>query len=90
MEVAKMINTEVFPAIQMKIDRLLKITNEYQFYDLVKAIYCINLCINNRSVLESCLALNACLIEYEEKGQRIETFDEFKSFFCKIYDVMKP
>ncbi|WP_320986474.1 hypothetical protein, partial [Hungatella effluvii] len=86
-----MINTEVFPAIQMKIDRLLKITNEYQFYDLVKAIYCINLCINNRSVLESCLALNACLIEYEEKGsQRIETFDEFKSFFCKIYDVMKP
>lgn len=86
-----MINTEVFPAIQMKIDRLLKITNEYQFYDLVKAIYCINLCINNRSVLESCLALNACLIEYEEKGsQRIETFDEFKSFYGKIYDVMKP
>lgn len=88
---AKMINTEVFPAIRMKIGRLSKITNEYQFYDLVKAIYCINLCINNRSVLESCLALNACLIEYEEKGrQRIETFDEFKRFFVKIYDVMKP
>jgi len=86
-----MISTESFPAIRMKIDRLLKITNEYQFYDLVKAIYCINLCINNRSVLESCLALNACLIEYEEKGvQKIETFDEFKSFFDKIYDVMKP
>lgn len=86
-----MINTEVFPAIRMKIDRLLKITNEYQFYDLVMAVYCINLCINNRSVLESCLALNACLIEYVEKGsQRIETFDEFKCFFDKIYDVMKP
>ena len=86
-----MIKTEAFPNIRMKIDRLLKITNEYQFYDLVKAVYCINLCINNRSVLESCLALNACLIEYKEKGsQRIGTFDEFKEFFDKIYDVMKP
>lgn len=75
----KMVKTEAFPTIRMKIDRLLKITNEYQFNDLVKAVYCINLCINNRSVLESCLALNACLIEYEEKGsKRIGTYDEFK------------
>ena len=74
----KMVKTEAFPTIRMKIDRLLKITNEYQFNDLVKAVYCINLCINNRSVLESCLALNACLIEYEEKGsKRIGTYDEF-------------
>ncbi len=65
-----MVKTEAFPTIRMKIDRLLKITNEYQFNDLVKAVYCINLCINNRSVLESCLALNACLIEYEEKAVR--------------------
>ena len=86
-----MVKTEAFPTIRMKIDRLLKITNEYQFNDLVKAVYCINLCINNRSVLESCLALNACLIEYEEKGsKRIGAYDEFKGFFGKIYDVMKP
>ena len=86
-----MVKTEAFPTIRTKIDQLLKITNEYRFYDLVKAVYCINLCINNRSVLESCLALNACLIEYEEKGkQKIETFDEFESFFNRIYDVMKP
>lgn len=87
----KMVKTEAFPTIRMKIDRLLKITNEYQFNDLVKAVYCINLCINNRSVLESCLALNASLIEYEEKGtKRIGTYDELKRFFDKIYDVMKP
>ena len=87
----KMVKTEAFPTIRMKIDRLLKITNEYQFNDLMKAVYCINLCINNRSVLESCLALNACLIEYEEKGsKRIGAYDEFKGFFGKIYDVMKP
>ena len=86
-----MVKTEAFPTIRMKIDRLLKITNEYRFYDLVKAVYCINLCINNRAVLESCLALNACLIEYEEKGrQKIETFNEFECFFNRIYDVMKP
>ena len=41
-----MVKTEVFPEIRMKIDRLLKITNEYRFCDLVKAVYCINLCIN--------------------------------------------
>ena len=86
-----MIKTETFPYIRRKIEKLLKITNEYRFYDLVKAVYCINLCVNNRSVLESCLALNASLIEYEEKGSlKIETFDDFKKFFNKIYDVMKP
>ena len=40
---------------------------------------------------DACLALNVCLIEYEEKGsKRIGTYDEFKGFFGKIYDVMKP
>ena len=29
-----MVKTEVFPEIRMKIDRLLKITNEYRFCDL--------------------------------------------------------
>ena len=86
-----MVKTKQFHTVRTKIDKLSKITNKYNFLDLVKAVYCINLCINNRSVLESCLALNACLIEYEEKGnQRIETFVEFKNFFEKIYDVMKP
>ncbi len=86
-----MIKTNTFPTIRMKIDRLLKITNRYRFYDLVKAIYCINLCINNRSVLESCLALNACLIEYVEQGsQEINSYDSFKNFFKRIYDIMKP
>ena len=37
-----MVKTEAFPTIRMKIDRLLKITNEYQFNDLVKAVYCIS------------------------------------------------
>jgi len=70
----------------VKINKLLKITNGYRFYDLVKAVYCINLCINNRSVLESCLALNACLIEYVEQGsQEINSYDSFENFFKRIY-----
>ena len=80
----KMVKTEAFPTIRMKIDRLLKITNEYQFNDLVKAVYCINLCINNRSVLESCLALNACLIEYEEKGSK-RIGNKFRTGVHKIH-----
>lgn len=87
----EMVKTEAFPAIRMKIDKLLKITNRYRFYDLVKAVYCINLCINNRSVLESCLALNSCLIEYVEQGsQKINSYDSLKKFFNNIYDIMKP
>lgn len=86
-----MVKTDVFLAIRMKIDKLLKITNRYSFYDLVKAVYCINLCINNRSVLESCLALNACLIEYAERGsEEINDYDSFKVFYNRIYDIMKP
>lgn len=87
----KMIETIVFPNIRVKIDKLIKITNEYNFDDLVKAIYCINLCVNNRSVLESCLSLNACLIEYESKGDKeIKLFDDFKNFFERIYDILRP
>lgn len=87
----KMIETVVFPDIRVKIDKLLKITNKYKFDDLVKAIYCINLCVNNRSVFESCLSLNACLIEYENNGDKeIRLFDDFKTFFEKIYDILMP
>ncbi|MDD3794811.1 MAG: hypothetical protein PHE06_02340 [Lachnospiraceae bacterium] len=81
-----MVKTEAFPTIRMKIDELLKITNNYCFDDLAKAVYCINLCINNRSVLESCLALNACLIEYAPLGkERIGNYKEFGEFFDKIF-----
>ena len=86
-----MITTESFPNIHHKIEQLCPITNRYRFLDLVKAVYCINLCINNRSVLESCLALNACLIEYEEKGINcIETYEEFEKFFFEISSILKP
>lgn len=86
-----MIETDAFPEIRMKIDKLIKITNEYAFEDLVRAIYCVNLCINNRSVLESCLALNACLIEYAPSDcKRIKNYAEFQDFYNRIHNLMKP
>ena len=86
-----MVETVAFPNIRVKIDKLLKITNSYCFADLVRAVYCVNLCINNRSVLESCLALNACLIEYSASGEKkISNYAEFQDFFNLIFPVMKP
>ena len=86
-----MIRSESFPMIRMKIDKLIDITNEYIFFDLVKAVYCINLCINNRSVLEACLALNACLVEYKGCGTKsIKKYEEFVEFYERIYSIMLP
>lgn len=59
-----------FVNIYDKVDKLIEITNEYIFQDLVQAVYCINICINNRSVIESCIALNACLFEHSNKGKK--------------------
>lgn len=83
--------SEAFPSIGNRINKLTKITDKYLFEDLVQAIFCINICINNRSTLESCLALNACLLEHKNEGTKeIKTYSEFSEFFSKIYDICKP
>lgn len=86
-----MIVTEDFPNISNKVDKLLVITNEYELFDLVKAVFCINICINNRSTLESCLALNQCIVDYNQSGDKtIATHSEFCEFFKKIEEILKP
>lgn len=88
---SKKIISKDFVNIYDKIDKLTEITNEYIFQDLVQAVYCINICINNRSVIESCIALNACLFEHSNKGKKtINNYEEFKCFFTKIQDICKP
>lgn len=77
--------SEAFPSIHNRIKKLIKITDKYLFEDLVQAIFCINICINNRSTLESCIALNACLFEHNGKGKKeIKTYSEFSDFFQKF------
>lgn len=97
----KMVKTEAFPTIRMKIDRLLKITNEYQFNDLVKAVYCINLCINNRSVLEYVSGTIDYFIEENKNDGVVEKrfvlpteilFYKVQKFFkeeVKKYDILE-
>ena len=40
-----------FPTIKYKIEEIVNIMNDYAFEDLIVAIYCINICVNNRSVV---------------------------------------
>ena len=66
---AKMIKTIDFPGAKTKVKRLIPIVNEYDFEDVSKAIFCICVCINNRSILESALSLNWALGEHKHHGK---------------------
>ena len=59
-----MIKTNDFPGAKTKMKRLIPIVNEYDFEDISKAIYCICVCVNNRSVFESALSLNWALGQF--------------------------
>ena len=85
-----MINTNDFPNISNRVEKLCAITNNYRFEDLVRAIFCINICVNNRAVLESSLALNATLFEYVERDNKgIRSYEEFCDFFKEIEVILQ-
>lgn len=67
-----MIQTNDFPGAEIKKKKLISVVNEYNFEDIAKAIFCICVCVNNRSVLESTLALNWALAEHDYKGNMLE------------------
>ncbi len=78
-----------FPTIKYKIEEIVNIMNDYAFEDLIVAIYCINICVNNRSVVESQLTLNLGLKLCEKNGkEEIKTYKQFKKFFNKIKPVL--
>lgn len=87
---AKMIKTNDFPRAKTKMKRLIPVVNEYDFEDISKAIYCICVCVNNRSVLESTLSLNWALTEHKHQGnKKIENYEDFKKFFTSIESIIK-
>ncbi|UKI57471.1 MAG: hypothetical protein L6V81_09125 [Clostridium sp.] len=47
-----------FYNITEDVKKINDIMKDYYFDDLIIAIYCINICVNNRSALESQLTLN--------------------------------
>ena len=90
-EGVKMIKTNDFPGAKTKRDRLIHIVNKYDFEDISKAIYCICVCVNNRSVLESLLSLNWALAEHKHQGnKKIRNYKDFKIFFSSIENIIKP
>lgn len=87
----KLIKTNDFPGAKLKMEELVPIVNEYDFEDVSKAIYCICVCVNNRSALESTLSLNWVLIEHNHKGKKkLNNYMDFKEFFYSIKDIIEP
>lgn len=78
-----------FPNIEEKVKLVEKIIEEYEFCDLVVAVFCINISLNNRSALENLLALNAGLILRESFGtKQIVSYSDFIIFFRKIEKIL--
>ena len=85
------VSSDAFINIRYKINNLVRITDKYLFTDLVKAIFCINICINNRSMIETGIALNACLVEHKGIGKKeIKNYDDFSKFFSEIRSFCQP
>ena len=77
--------TKNFFNIEDKLDKIIKIMDEYDFYDLLISVYCINICVNNRSVLESQMKLNLGLKLCKRTGtKKINFYKDFKEFFKRI------
>ena len=84
-----MVKSNELMGVNERINDILKITNKYNYEDLVKAIFCINIYINNRSALSSQMTLNLSLVEYKKCGNlRINNYSEFKDFFNKVEKIL--
>ncbi|MCY9660982.1 SEC-C metal-binding domain-containing protein [Paenibacillus chondroitinus] len=78
-----------FPFLEMKIKALKSIFERYSFEDLVKAVFCININLNNRSAIENALALNGCLIQHDKFGDKsIDNYADFTNFFNEVSKVL--
>ena len=69
---------------------LIKIMNDYCFIDLLSAVYCINICVNNRSALVSQMKLNLSLCLCDKNGiKEIKKYYEFKEFYNRLKPFIK-
>ena len=81
--------TKYFYNITEDVKKINDIMKDYYFDDLIIAIYCINICVNNRSALESQLTLNLGLKTCMRTGKkRIKNYKDFKDFFRKIKPIL--
>ena len=79
-----------FPDLYKKSYKLISIIKEYNVEDVIIAIFAITSWRDNRSALESCLALNNALVYCSSFGDKpIKNYREFKEFFIKIEPILK-
>lgn len=80
----------VFNNIESNTQNIAEIIKEYDYRDIVKAVFCINLWRRNRSALELGLTLNAAILSVQKFGvQHIHTYGELKIFYEKIAIYMQ-
>lgn len=90
-EVSHMSNSDEFSMLNEKVNKLKPIMQKYKFTDLVRAVFCINIHIGNRSFIENSLALNEVLITYEEnQNLSIKCYEEFELFYSEIEEILAP
>lgn len=78
-----------FRLLKEKVMKLKPIMQKYNFDDLVRAVFCINIYLKNRSMIENMLALNKVLVDYQSAGEkRIKNYENFKDFFESIHDIL--
>lgn len=85
-----MIKSKELPDVNERIKRLEVITNQYNIEDLIEAVFCINICVNNRSALTSQMTLNLSLFRHDLNGEKtINNYEEFADFFNNIKDILE-
>ena len=71
--------------LEENIDKIIDVFDKYEFYDVMRAVYCINLYIHNRSALTTQMRLNLALILCKKTGTlKIDNYKEFRNFFKEI------
>lgn len=74
-----------YPGCAKHVEELSEIISEYAFFDICRAVFCINSWYRNRSAQESALSLNATLLRSESFGGRqIEKYEDLETLFEQI------
>jgi hypothetical protein len=83
-------NDSAFPDLDVKTNQLKSIFKEYLLDDIIIAVFAITSWRDNRSALESCLALNNAVIHCASFGvKQINDYRDFKEFFSKVEPILK-
>ncbi len=82
---AELANGESCNTDKKLLKKIIPIFNEYAFFDLARAVFCVNAWRGNRPESTFCLTLNQALFDCQKSGNKeIGTYADFTIFFYKI------